>query len=141
LKCLGAAASRRNSTDGGTKAIGLLVKAFAAEQRERPGKLPLIELDKDSYPNKRGGRTFVPVFDIIGWVDRPAAVKRSLPPPMPPLSVGSVPTITVQPVVSRSIKMIEHNGEGNEPPPYSDDELNRLAQESDERAGAGDDLF
>jgi hypothetical protein len=129
------------STDGGIRAIGSLVKAFAAEQRERPGKLPLVELDKDSYPNKRGGRTFVPIFDIVVWLDRPAAVKRSLPPPLPPLSVGRQPIITVKPEALPGIKIIEHNGEGNEPPPYSDDELNRLAQESDERAGAADDLF
>jgi hypothetical protein len=123
------------STVGGTKAIGWLVNAYAAEQRRNPGKLPLVELESDSYLNKRGGRTFVPVFDIVGWVDRPAAVKRTLPPPLPQLSLEGVRTITAKSDVSPNTKMIEHNGGGNEPPPYSDAELSRLMRESEERAG------
>lgn len=121
------------STDGGTKAVASLVNAFVAERRERSSKkLPIVELDSDSYVNK-GKRIFTPVLSIIGWTDRPDAVKRSLPPPMPN-------SITVKSKVSPCGK-VEHDDDRDEPPPYSDDELNQLVRESKERAEDGDASF
>jgi hypothetical protein len=118
------------TTEGGTGAVGSLVNAFTVEQHERPKTvptLPVVELDNDDYVNKKNGkRIFTPVLDIIGWTDRPVGVKRSLPPPMPNF-------ITVKSEASPNVK-VEHNNERNEPPPYSDDELNQLMRESKERA-------
>jgi hypothetical protein len=115
------------TTDGGKSAVGLLAKAFAAEQRKHSGAtLPIVELDTDSYVNNSGKRIFTPIFDIIGWTDRPAAVKHSLPPPMPC-------PITGKSEVSPSVKA-EHAEIWDEPPPYSDDELTQLVRENDGRA-------
>lgn len=121
------------STDGGTRAVGLLVKAFVAERRERPGgALPIVELDKDSYVNNKDKTIFTPILDITGWTDRPASVKRSLPPPMPN-------SITVKSKVSPSSK-IEHDDNRNEPP-YTDGELNQLVRENEGRAEYDDVSF
>jgi len=115
------------TTDGGTRAVGSLVNAFVAERRERAGAtLPVVELDNDSYFNNKNKRIFAPILDIIGWTDRPVGVKRSLPPPMPNF-------ITVRSEASRNVK-VEHGSDRNEPPPYSDAELNQLVRESKERA-------
>ena len=60
------------STDGGTKAIGSLVKAFAAEQRQRFGKLPLVELDSDRIRINGVGGHFSPSSTLLaGWTGRP----------------------------------------------------------------------
>ena len=57
------------STDGGTKAIGALVKAFAAEQRAPTHKLPFIELDSNSYPNKGGDvLLYLSSPSLTGWI-------------------------------------------------------------------------
>jgi hypothetical protein len=117
------------TTEGGTRAVGSLVNAFNAEQRERPKTvpaLPVVELDNDSYENNKGKRIFTPILDIVGWTDRPVGVKRSLPPPLPNF-------ITVKSEVLPSVK-IEREETWNEPPPYSDDELNQIVRENDNRA-------
>ena len=103
------------TTEGGTRAVGSLVNAFTAEQHERPKTvptLPVVELDNDSYVNNRGKRVFTPILGIIGWIDRPVGVKRSLPPPMPNF-------ITVKAEADR-----------NNPPPSSDDQVNQLVRKN-----------
>jgi hypothetical protein len=115
------------TTDGGKSAVGVLAKAFFAERRKHSGEmLPIVELETDSYVNNRGKRIFTPILDIIGWTDRPVAVKRSLPPPMPN-------AITAKSEVAPRLKT-EHDGDWNEPPPYSDDELSHLVRENEGRA-------
>lgn len=54
---------------GGRGAIQKLCAAYARERRMRPGMLPIITLGRDSYQNKTYGKTFFPVFEIVGWTD------------------------------------------------------------------------
>ena len=121
------------STDGGVKAVNLLVNAFVGEQRppRTAPALPIVELGSDSYINNKYNRICTPILDIIGWTDRPAAVKRSLPPPMPC-------SITGKSEVSPSVKN-EHAED--EPPPYSDDELNQILRENNGRSEYTDGSF
>jgi hypothetical protein len=123
------------STDGGAKAVNLLVDAFVVKQRPpRPvPALPIVELGSDSYINNKYNRICTPILDIIGWTDRPVAVKRSLPPPMPNF-------ITVKSEASPTAN-VEHDGDRNEPPPYSNDELNQIARENDGRGEYTDGSF
>ncbi len=59
------------STRGGIGAIGALSKKYGEAYRQKPGKLPVIELNTDSYdhPIKRYGTIDVPVFTLVDWVD------------------------------------------------------------------------
>jgi hypothetical protein len=57
------------SSKGGIGAIGRLCIAYAKERRMYPGMLPIITLNRDSYPHKTYGKTYFPVFEIVGWTD------------------------------------------------------------------------
>ena len=63
-----------------------------AAHPEDHGKVPLVELMTDSYHNNHGKQIFVPIFEIVGWVERPAAVRRILPPPMKMLELTAMQT-------------------------------------------------
>ena len=59
------------STRGGIGAIGAFAKTYGTVYRQKPGKLPVIELQASDYahPNKAYGRVDVPVFELVDWVD------------------------------------------------------------------------
>ena len=59
------------NTRGGIGAIGAFAKTYGTAYRQKPGKLPVIELRASDYahPNKAYGRVDVPVFELAGWVD------------------------------------------------------------------------
>ena len=57
------------TSKGGRGALQRLCEAFAKNGRMRPGMLPIITLERDSYPHKEYGKTYFPVFEIIGWTD------------------------------------------------------------------------
>ena len=59
------------STRGGIGAIGAFAKDYGTAYRQKPGKLPVIELQASDYahPNKAYGRVDVPVFDLVDWVE------------------------------------------------------------------------
>ncbi|MAE44361.1 MAG: hypothetical protein CMF63_05170 [Magnetovibrio sp.] len=59
------------STRGGIGAIGAFAKDYGTAYRQKPGKLPVIELRASDYahPNKAYGRVDVPVFDLVDWVE------------------------------------------------------------------------
>ncbi len=59
------------SSNGGIKAMGKLLKAYGTEYRQKPGKVPVIELQADDYAhsNKAYGRIDVPVLPLVDWVD------------------------------------------------------------------------
>ncbi|HIJ43357.1 MAG: hypothetical protein QF511_07020 [Rhodospirillales bacterium] len=59
------------STRGGIGAIGAFAKDYGTAYRQKPGKLPVIELRASDYahPNKAYGRVDVPVFELADWVD------------------------------------------------------------------------
>ncbi len=65
------------TSTGGVKAIGRLLKNYGNEYRMRPGQLPVIELQRDSYmhSNKAYGKIYVPEFPIVGWIDDGAAAR------------------------------------------------------------------
>lgn len=52
---------------GGLNAIGKLCKAYGLEYRMRPGMIPVIELANDFYMHAKYGKTYVPVFNLVGW--------------------------------------------------------------------------
>jgi hypothetical protein len=54
---------------GGIGAIGRLCKEYGNERRQRPGMLPIITLGRDFYTHPRFGKTYFPVFTIVGWTD------------------------------------------------------------------------
>ena len=80
---------------GSRDAVAQLVEAYINNIGVHPEdltKVPLIELETDSYVNKHGKRIHVPIFSIIDWIERPAAVRRILPPPVKLLELTAVPT-------------------------------------------------
>jgi hypothetical protein len=80
---------------GSRDAVARLVEAYLYDVETHPedlNKVPLIELETDSYVNKHGKRIFVPIFAILDWIERPAAVRRILPPPVKMLELTAAPT-------------------------------------------------
>ena len=59
------------STRGGIGAIGAFAKTYGTAYRQKPGKLPVVELQASDYahPNKAYGRVDVPVFELVDWAD------------------------------------------------------------------------
>jgi hypothetical protein len=73
-----------STNNGGRDAVGSLVGATLDNEEAHPedaGKIPLVELGVDSYKNTRGKTIFYPLFDIIKFVEMPAAILRIKPPP------------------------------------------------------------
>jgi hypothetical protein len=144
------------SSTGGVDAVSNLVRRYGHHRRRHPDVYPIISLGVGSYPHKKKeyGRIKYPDFIPAGYEPKTqflAALKAAgfvpaeqpSPPLEPePLNVSGVPsTILKATAQSPGFRMIEHNGDGNEPPPYSDDELTRLSQENDRHADADGDLF
>jgi hypothetical protein len=70
---------------GSRDAVAYLVEAYVNNIGVHPedlSKVPLIELEIDSYTNSHGKQIFIPIFAIIDWIERPAAVRRIAPPPV-----------------------------------------------------------
>lgn len=65
------------SSKGGIRALGKFLKAYGVEYRQKPGRLPVIELQADDYahPNKSYGRIDVPVLPLVNWVDEAELVE------------------------------------------------------------------
>jgi hypothetical protein len=57
------------TSDGGAKALGDLSREWDREMGKRPGTLPLVALEADSYEHKAYGRVKIPVFSVIRYVD------------------------------------------------------------------------
>ena len=84
------------ANQGSRNAVAHLVAAYINNAEVHPEdltKVPLVELETDSYLNKHGKRIFTPIFAIIDWIERPAAVRRILPPPVKMLQLTAVPTV------------------------------------------------
>jgi len=92
-----------SQNNGGRDAIGNLIDAMFDTYDAHPadvGKLPICELASDSYTNTHGKRIYFPIFEIVGWTERPAEVQRIKPPPIDMLAIenkskpaGSIPPI------------------------------------------------
>src|SRR5262249_24085744 len=55
---------------------------------EDADKVPLCQLESDSYINTHNKRIFFPIFLVLDWVELPDAVRRIKPPP-PVLAIES----------------------------------------------------
>ncbi len=58
------------TSKGGRGAIQKLCANYAKERRMRPDMLPIITLGRDSYIHSEYGKTYFPVFEIVGWTDQ-----------------------------------------------------------------------
>jgi hypothetical protein len=88
--------------NGGSRdAVANLLDAYvnkAAAHPEDHNKVPVVELATDSYENQHGKKIFVPIFEINSWIERPAAVRRILPPPIKMLEL----TAASEPIPEKS---------------------------------------
>jgi hypothetical protein len=48
---------------------GLLVEIVRQLKADPMHSCPVVLLKVDSYPHPKWGKTYIPVFDIVGWVD------------------------------------------------------------------------
>jgi hypothetical protein len=99
---------------GSRDAVANLIGAYAdnaAAHPEDSGKVPLIELATDSYENQHGKQIYIPVFEILSWIERPDAVRRVLPPPVKALDLKALPPAQSNqhvPVVAKAKKSAAH---------------------------------
>jgi hypothetical protein len=85
------------STRGGKDAVANVLEAYADFiEQEKAAKLPLIELSADHYKHPEFDRVEVPVFEIMGWVDRPKNIKQIKAPP------AAAPLIPAQPQIEHA---------------------------------------
>ena len=76
----------KTATDGGIKAVVGLIDTVRDRFNggEHGGKVvPIVRLEKDSYPHPQYGRTWVPVLPIEDWMplDGPAPASKPVSPP------------------------------------------------------------
>jgi hypothetical protein len=144
------------SSTGGVDAVSNLVRRYGHHRRRHPDVYPIISLGVGSYPHKKKeyGRIKYPDFIPAGYEPKTqflAALKAAgfvpaeqpSPPLQPePLNVSGVPSTMLKArAESPGFQMIEHNADGDEPPPYGDEELSELLRESEERASRVDEGF
>lgn len=76
----------KNTSIGGTRAFGDLLNAVIArsDSGEEKEVCPIVVLERDSYQHKKYGRTFTPIFKIVGWAapdaTEPTAAAKEPPP-------------------------------------------------------------
>lgn len=57
------------SSKGGINCIGNLCKAYGREYRQRGDMVPVLELARDSYMHPKYKKTYVPILNIIDWME------------------------------------------------------------------------
>jgi hypothetical protein len=70
---------------GGRAEMSALIDAFAdhaAQYPEAADQLPLVQLNVREYVKDNGAVGYAMQLDVVGWVDRPAAVLHIQPPPL-----------------------------------------------------------
>ena len=92
LKCLDGADAGievvfKTTTDGGIKAIAAMVELVRdrLNSGQHDGKIvPIVLLEKDSYPHPQYGKVWVPVLTIVDWMplDGPAPTPAPKPSPV-----------------------------------------------------------
>jgi hypothetical protein len=113
------------SSQGGKGCIANLLDAFSNNLEMHPedaSKLPIVTLGRDSYKHQSYGKVFVPVFDIIKWVEPP----RDLRPIVPPAPSSGLlfdrddrPLIEHDKPIDRKDALIGHDSR----PPEIDDDI------------------
>lgn len=63
------------SSKGGIGAIGNLCKAYGKEYRQREGLVPVVELDRSFYQHPVYKKVYVPVLNIVDWIDNDGVPK------------------------------------------------------------------
>jgi hypothetical protein len=81
------------SSFSGYDAIGAVVGAWADNRKKHPEstEVALIEPDSREYHNKDGKKSFDPLLDIVGWVERPLSVRHIRPPAISPPTPPAIP--------------------------------------------------
>ena len=88
------------SSKGGLGAVGELCKAYGRLYRQKPGLLPVIELQADHYTHKTFGKTYYPVLKLVDWIAETDAAGQStevetaapaVPPAAPPAAPPKAP--------------------------------------------------
>src|SRR6516225_9039037 len=92
MKCLDGADAGvevvfKATTDGGLKAIVMMVDLVRdrIDSGQHDGKIvPIVQLEKDSYPHSQHGRVRFPVLKTIDWMslDGPAPTPTPTPTPV-----------------------------------------------------------
>lgn len=57
------------SSKGGIGCIGNLCKAYARASQRAQGLIPVLELQRDSYMHPVYKKTYVPVLNIVDWIE------------------------------------------------------------------------
>jgi hypothetical protein len=70
---------------GGKGAIGALCDQYNKQRRAHPDQVPIIELGRDFYTHPSYGKTYFPVFTIVGWTDEDNLVIPEAQPGLPPM--------------------------------------------------------
>jgi hypothetical protein len=79
---------------GGRDAVVKLIDAMSAVYAVHPqdiGKVPVCTLASDSYVNTHKKHIFYPIFETVGYIERPAGVHRITPPPPATLAIEHNP--------------------------------------------------
>ena len=59
----------KTNSVGGRRAFADMMQLIAAAMDEPEGKcVPIVNLDADSYPHKKYGKIYTPIFDVKMWV-------------------------------------------------------------------------
>jgi hypothetical protein len=75
LRCLngddkGVEARFTTTSRGGKKAVQLLATALADQvEKNREAPVPVLTLDSQHYPHKEYGRVYVPIFNVVKWIN------------------------------------------------------------------------
>lgn len=64
---------------GGIGAIGQLCKEYGKVYRMKPGQLPVIELQSDSYMHPTYKKVFVPKLVLVDWADEASLISGAEP--------------------------------------------------------------
>ena len=99
MKCLSGAdagieVAFKTTTVGGIQAVAGLIGAVRDRLNggQHDGKIvPIVHLEKDSYPHEKHGKTWYPVLTITDWMplSGPTTAPTSPPPPPPPPSTSA----------------------------------------------------
>ena len=92
MKCLDGADAGvevifKATTDGGVKAIVIMVDLIRdrINGSQHGGKIvPIVLLEKDSYPHKEYGKVWIPVLNIVDWMSLDGPAPTPEPAPQPP---------------------------------------------------------
>jgi hypothetical protein len=126
------------ANQGSRDAVANLVGAYINNIEVHPedlNKVPLVELETDSYVNKHGKKIFYPIFEIVDWIERPAAVRRILPPPVKMLELTAAPSTTTP--MSEKTAVVAPPAESSSPISAKSDQREPVATKAKPKKSGG----